>query len=496
MKIFLKAILFSVFFISSFYAALSYEKAQIIGLINQTIESERYWNQMNYSPLNRVIHRSISSWVKLSWSNEIKEHLEALKELKTRLAQTLAALDTDKNYALQEFKSVCTHAQKTVADHGKPSHLSRNWIAYSCLITIAAAIALKTKKYLNTTKIFEFESTQEQFSAVFNRLAEKKSIQFDAVQHAGKNYIKVPSKDQWLIQEAINHILKDSQNITERNAQITDAFLYFYNEQGNNRIKVFLDKSLLDPVKNIYWKIFKEPIKKSILTCNTETHTQDLRVILTKVAQDALEQKDYDGLFTPFEVASRKLASNKSIEELQAIHHGILHIAETNIAHNLGRALSGRKVALVSALIARAKEIDMKMAELISDVAIMIEKQNIVIELVAMLPGALLTYLGYKGISSTLKNRHKKLVLNPLAQDLRDFEILLDEYRDTDKLDDYFYGMRIYWVTKLESYLESIATEQRVNFNHDITRLKNKNFSIEHQLHIVTGLLRYGLPNF
>jgi len=496
MKIFLKTILLLGIFNPQIKGNQAYQAAHIIALLNQTIEGQRYWNQIAFSSFNRIIHRPISSWIKLPWSHEIEEHLEALKKIKVTLAEILALLEIRPDHTIENLEQILSDAHTVLYNHAKPSHLSRNWIAYTCVTAAAVAITFTTKKFLNDTKLFDFQCSQEQFSAIYNRLAEKNSIQFDAIQYNHHNYLKIAQENEWHVKEALSHILKDSTKITEKNLQITDAFLYFYNEQGNNRIKIFLNKSLLDPLKNIYWKIFKEPVKKSILTCNTETHTQDLRIILTKVAQDALEQKDYDALFTPFEIISRKLASNKSIEELQAIHHGILHIAETNIAHNLGRAISGRKVALVSALIARAKEIDMKMAELISNVAIMIEKQNIVIELVAMMPGALLTYLGYKATKNALNRRHKKLVLNPLAQDLRDFEILLDEYRDADKLDYYFYGMRLYWVTKLESYFESIATEQRANFNHDITRLKNKNFSIEHQLNIVTGLLRYGLPNF
>lgn len=471
-------------------------KSLIISLINQVIEGERYWNRMAYSPFERAIHRPISSWITAGWSYEIKEHIRVLQEIKTTLAETLATLENDSDYSPKTIESVYATASKIVACDGKPSHLSRNWIAYSCLTIGAIAAVLKAKQYLDNTKLFEFESNQQEWTAICNRLAEKNALQFDAVQYQDKSYLKISENDQWHVKEALDHVLKNGTEIEVKTLQVTDLPLYFYNEQGDNRIKKFLDKSLFDPVKNIYWKIFKEPVKKSILTCNTDNHAEDLKIILAKVAQEALEQKDYDSLFTPFELTSRKLAPNKSIGELQAIHHGILHIAETNIAHNLGRALSGRKVALVSALIARAKEIDMKMAELISDVAIMIEKQNIVIELVAMMPGVLLTYAGYKIIKNTLEARHKKLVLNPLAQDLRDFEILLDQYRETHNLDNYFYGMQLYWIAQLESYLDLIKTEQRSNFDHDIKRLKNRNLSVQHQLSIVTALLRYGLPNF
>ncbi|MFS8507405.1 MAG: hypothetical protein LVQ75_04960 [Candidatus Babeliales bacterium] len=90
----------------------------------------------------------------------------------------------------------------------------------------------------------------------------KNALQFDAVQYQDKSYLKISENDQWHVKEALDHVLKNGTEIEAKTLQVTDLPLYFYNEQGDNRIKKFLDKSLFDPVKNIYWKIFKEPVKK------------------------------------------------------------------------------------------------------------------------------------------------------------------------------------------------------------------------------------------
>lgn len=213
---------------------------------------------------------------------------------------------------------------------------------------------------------------------------------------------------------------------------------------------------------------------------------------LITVGQIALEEGNYDELFSPFERASKKINVLLSLEELQHLRDRIIEMGESKgvlngFSYNMGRKLSFRNSALLSAYISEYIEFKMKCAAFFSGV-------KTFANYLSLAPTAVLSFCGYKGTGLAVARHHYKTVIEPLTIDLKEFESFLYATFEKPK-DAEYYGMQTYWVNRLKKYTPLITKKEREHFEADLEHM-NPGLPIERQLNIVDSLLHHKLQKF
>lgn len=496
--IFLFLTLFSSF---PFQLKCTQEEPKLLKLIDQIVKAERYWQQLQFSPFTRLLTRTPSSWVYTNWKTEIQDHLKALQELKQVTAKLLGKCKKNQNCSDKTFKELYSYAGEELLQHGIPDHFRRNWLKYSCAAAALIATTYKIKSILNKDIIASFNGSPEQYQSVWTKLSEHKPpLKFSRTTYGNHHIIRAEKEHQAFIEQTLRRVGISQEQSNFQIPTVHDTLHYCYDDDGNNYFKLFFNDHVLEPITNLWYKIFKRPVKRTILTYNTDDFDTILKTQLEDVAQTALEEGHYKNLFGAFENSSKKLREGRDLDELRQLRDGIREIGMKNGITNsiLSDAIKGSwkksTPAFFKAWNSLFEERNMQASQVSDNVAIMIEKQNLTIEFIALMPAALLAYCAYKGVKSTLNKNHQKNVINPLTQDLKDFETLLDKYK-TETTDAYFDGMQMYWAYKLQKYAKLIDSKQRMYFDRDLKRITS-GISPEHQQSIIFSILHYGIAHF
>lgn len=495
-KFFQKIVLIALFLPLNLGAADSI-KDDLIGLLDQIVMAKRYWIKLSHNPVTRALTRPLSLWVKTTWKEEIAERLTVLDQLEKTVAQHLGKILSAQPLSFDTLEALRQETTITLKKNGIPPHLSRHWLSYSCAALIGALVTWKIKKTLENEKLITFSGSKQQYQAVFSHLSEQNPpFRFHGTTNGNNiHYFRIDLPQVHLAQEALAQERVNAATINERMPTITDTILNFYDKEGSNKLWIFFNNHLIDPLQSLYFKILKQPVKQNILsTNNTQDLVEDMKRYLEDLAQKALEEKNYDEFFTQFELATGKLNSERTLDQLRKLRGAISAKASNTPYSTAWKTLTGGSAGF-SALLSRLVELNLQVTEVADNVGTMIEKQELVIELVAMMPAALLGWLGYTGVKNFTNQRYHKHIITPLKDDLYDFKVLLDEYQYEKTPDLAFFGMRAYWINKLQDYTERIATEHRMHFARDLERLAS-NISVRHQKSIVTALLYYGVPSF
>jgi hypothetical protein len=470
-------------------------KNGLIGLLDQIVMAKRYWNNLSYSPVKRALTRPASHWAHETWKEEIPNKLE---HLEATVAEMLGKTVGGINLEQERFEVFKKEVEKSLLQNGVPPHFSRYWLGYSCG-AIAAGIAIyKVRQKLDDTCVFTFQSDDPVYDRVVSNLKTGDTkFNFHATCQATDRFIRTEKQYAPLVQTAI---FKGSNGTmpAKRTTTLNDAVMEFYNQKGNNVFKEFLQTGVVDPLNNLYKKLFEKTNTKSF--GDPQKAALNYKTGLKALEFTALKEGHYPSLFDPREIQEGKIILHRSLEELETLREGALKIEQeqglvANGAYYLGRKITGRPSTFADAWASKFKEVETKFAHGFDAVNKIDQKLTLMIEFCAMMPTALLGWMGYKGASSLMARHYQKTVIDPLKQDLHDFEILLDEHRHGKTSDLAFQGMRVYWVSKLCAYKDKIVSEHRMNFNRDLERLAS-NISVYHQLSIITALLHYGIPNF
>lgn len=263
-----------------------------------------------------------------------------------------------------------------------------------------------------------------------------------------------------------------------------------YDEDGNNKLTYFLSKHVYAPLQELFKKAFNktELLDTTIFTQDPAAATASYVKRVDNFLQSALTSGHYNNIFAPEEIAAQQCNTGLNLGIKKVLINNIMIQDLSSPFYNMGRALVGREVFGAKSLLLRFDELNLQAAQAGHIAHETVQDLQLVKSMLMLTPACFLGWGGYKATTTALQSRYNNVVLTPLQRDIYNLENLLYQNYNTPFTDDYFLGMRIYWIAKLKTYLPKLYAPQKKLLNRILEQLLQET-SIDNQLGIIRTIL-------
>jgi hypothetical protein len=269
------------------FLSLSIEARQpekLVLLLDQVNEAQAYWEIIARDKKLSLWKRPPQTWFANYWNSTVPTHQKYLAQQHAELIQALALLSENPK-ALSSPTFSRLHKQTTLVlhEHGAPSHFKRRWLSYAAITTGIAALAFYLHHFKQTHTLFIIPPQNYPLTSSLEDFSPFSGLTFVA-NPDGTQYLQVKKTEEPMAQQ----FLADKHIIALKNAP--QLSLCWQNEQGENKIKEFVRKHGINPLKEIY-KILKneDQPETKVLTTDIKRNEELYEKALTKVLVNATE---------------------------------------------------------------------------------------------------------------------------------------------------------------------------------------------------------------
>ena len=493
-------------------------------LIKKAKKADSYWAHVQHAPWRNAVTNLITLGVRKPWKDTIVTKRTKLQDVIVDAATILGELQVTNfsESAIAHAQGLLKKEKKIFAAYKIPHHFERQWPKYLMVGASAASLYyiftqkitvddIKNKAYQLTEKLHEpvddlkklpgkIKSLQAQMASSEIMYNEDAQVVVQEVMGDPELLAVVRSKNIALeVLSSPQSNVIDRQTVIDeiRNASINYRFSKLVslpsaaqNDQQSDYSKEA--NSIRDRLKQTDKEIKK--INKALEAVKREIKNPNLAI---KTLLDALEalvgKEDLDGLMVDSKTTVHNFA------EITTVLNGLLQNNQSSTDQALNNV--GPLIVLVRHLIEGLKSSSLK---IIGRCALLkaqyyeilflegVYKSQLPIILVGAIPAALLCYGTYKGITKTYHAFTDMHSIEPLKQDLIQFELHLNRHRHTkqEQLSYFYHGMSRYWITQLQRYHIFMSSRDYALYEQSIDELGQVDLSPEQKMMIIESMFK------
>lgn len=284
----------------------------LVLLLDQINEAQAYWELLARDKKLGLWKRPPQTWLIRNWNTTIAIHQHHLAEQRSELISTLALLsDNPKALPCTSFSKIHKRTILVLNEHGAPSHFKRRWLSYAGITAGIAAITFYLHHFKQTHALFIIPPQDYPLTSSLEDFSPFSGLTFVADPN-GTQYLQVKKTEETVAQQ----FLTDKHVISLKSTP--QLSLCWRNEQGENKIREFVRKHGIQPLKEIY-KILKneDQPETKVLTTDIKRNEKLYEATLTKTLSNALEVEQTAPLV--LRELKGKTVENLSLSEKQAI---------------------------------------------------------------------------------------------------------------------------------------------------------------------------------
>ena len=493
-------------------------------LIKKAKKADSYWAHVQHAPWRNAVTNLITLGVRKSWKDTIATKRTKLQKTIVNAATVLGELQVAEcsESAVARAHRLLKKEKKMLAVHKIPHHFERQWPKYFIAGVSAASLyyiftqkitvdEIKNKACQLTEKLHEPIDDLKKFPAKIKSLQDQivtneKMYQRDLVPFINEisndpelvalmersnidlKVLVAPHSNLSDIQKVIDQIKSSviSYNISKASVLVSvpqDA----QNYDVSNEAKL-VRKGLDETAKKV------KELNKALKAVTSQTKNPNLAIKTFLDALDALVGKeDLDVLLADFKTTVHNVAEFTTAFNLLLQNN---HQSTDQALNNVGPLIVLSRQLIEGLKSSSLKVIAQCILFELQYFKIMVldgmYKSQLPIILVGAIPAALLCYGTYKGITKTYHAFTDMHSIEPLKQDLIQFELHLNRHRHTkqEQLSYFYHGMSRYWITQLQRYHIFMSSRDYALYEQSIEELGQVDLSPEQKMMIIESMFK------
>ena len=296
----------------------AHDPKKIVILLDDIHEAQAYWEMIARHKKLNFWKRPPQIWFSTTWKTDIRAHQKNLSDQRAELIQILGTLsDNPKLLSCHTLSKLQKRTRLTLTKHGAPSHFKRRWLSYAGVGAGAAVIAFYLHQFKQDHVLFIIPPHQHSIAFSLENFYPFLGPKY-VVDQEGTQYLQVKKSEE----EKATSFLAHENIIALKSTPLIS--LCWKNEQGENKIREFIRKRGIEPIKKIYTILKNEDQPETkLLTTNIKRNEEEYEKALTKVLINASEVEQTT------KIIKRKLGE-------RSIHSLLLHEKQDLFLHLTG----------------------------------------------------------------------------------------------------------------------------------------------------------------